>query len=227
MRDRRGRRDRGAGRGRARAGCSTPRTSTWTSSSVPGIAADRVDLTAPVAENLAGWPRPSTATSTISWSSSSTVRATRSWSPTSARPGPGSDSSGTEICPPASPRRSPAPGCTRSWAVGGAPEGVLTAAAMRCLNGAIQGRLVLTRPSDAARMKKMGITDIDRIYRTEDLAPGRNIIFAAAGVTDGAPPPGGAVLPRRDSGPLPRDDHDSAAGPLHRHDPRRGRSRIR
>jgi fructose-1,6-bisphosphatase class II len=69
--------------------------------------------------------------------------------------------------------------------VGGAPEGVLTAAAMRCLNGSIQGRLVLTRPSDADRLKKMGITDLGRVYQTEDLAPGENIIFAAAGVTRG------------------------------------------
>ncbi len=68
---------------------------------------------------------------------------------------------------------------------GGAPEGVLTAAAMRCLNGAIQGRLVLTRPSDADRLRKMGIRDLDRVYRTEDLAPGRDIVFAAAGVTEG------------------------------------------
>jgi len=69
--------------------------------------------------------------------------------------------------------------------IGGAPEGVLTAAAMRCLNGEIQGRLVLTRPSDADRLRRMGITDLDRVYRTEDLAPGRSIIFAAAGVTEG------------------------------------------
>jgi fructose-1,6-bisphosphatase class II len=69
---------------------------------------------------------------------------------------------------------------------GGAPEGVLTAAAMRCLNGAIQGRLVLTRPSDADRLRKMGIVDLNRVYRTEDLAPGRDIVFAAAGVTEGA-----------------------------------------
>jgi fructose-1,6-bisphosphatase class II len=68
---------------------------------------------------------------------------------------------------------------------GGAPEGVLTAAAMRCLNGEIQGRLVLTRPSDVERLRKMGIEDVNRVYRTEDLAPGRNVIFAAAGVTDG------------------------------------------
>ncbi|HEY2944806.1 MAG TPA: class II fructose-bisphosphatase [Vicinamibacteria bacterium] len=69
---------------------------------------------------------------------------------------------------------------------GGAPEGVLTAAAMRCLNGEIQGKLVMTKPADRERLKKMGITDLDRVYRTEDLAPGPSVIFAAAGVTDGA-----------------------------------------
>jgi fructose-1,6-bisphosphatase class II len=68
---------------------------------------------------------------------------------------------------------------------GGAPEGVLTAAAMRCLNGEIQGRLVLTRPSDVDRLRKMGISDENRVYTTDDLAPGRNVIFAAAGITDG------------------------------------------
>jgi fructose-1,6-bisphosphatase class II len=69
---------------------------------------------------------------------------------------------------------------------GGAPEGVLTAAAMRCLNGEIQGKLVLTKEADRERLKKMGIPDINRVYKTEDLAPGRSVIFAAAGVTDGA-----------------------------------------
>jgi len=69
---------------------------------------------------------------------------------------------------------------------GGAPEGVLTAAAMRCLNGEIQGKLVLTKPADRERLMKMGISDLDKVYRTEELAPGPSIIFAAAGVTDGA-----------------------------------------
>jgi fructose-1,6-bisphosphatase class II len=68
---------------------------------------------------------------------------------------------------------------------GGAPEGVLTAAAMRCLNGEIQAKLVLTKEADRERLKRMGIPDIDRVYGTEDLAPGKSIIFAAAGVTDG------------------------------------------
>jgi fructose-1,6-bisphosphatase II / sedoheptulose-1,7-bisphosphatase len=70
--------------------------------------------------------------------------------------------------------------------IGGAPEGVLTAAAMRCLNGEIQGRLVLTRPADKERLQKLGIADASRVYRTEDLVPGKSVIFAAAGVTDGA-----------------------------------------
>jgi fructose-1,6-bisphosphatase class II len=69
--------------------------------------------------------------------------------------------------------------------IGGAPEGVLTAAAMRCLNGEVLGRLKLTKPSDEARMEKMGITEPNRIYRTEDLAPGKNVIFSATGVTPG------------------------------------------
>jgi fructose-1,6-bisphosphatase class II len=69
---------------------------------------------------------------------------------------------------------------------GGAPEGVLTAAAMRCLNGEIQARLVPTKPADKDRLKKMGIDNLDRVYRTEDLAPGKNVIFAACGVTEGS-----------------------------------------
>jgi fructose-1,6-bisphosphatase class II len=69
---------------------------------------------------------------------------------------------------------------------GGAPEGVLTAAAMRCLNGEIFARLVIKKPEDRKRCAKMGITDPKRIYRSADLAPGKSIIFAATGVTDGA-----------------------------------------
>jgi fructose-1,6-bisphosphatase II len=69
--------------------------------------------------------------------------------------------------------------------IGGAPEGVLAAAAMRCLNGEILGRLVVNKPEDEERCKAMGIKDLKQIFRTEDLASGRDIIFAAAGVTDG------------------------------------------
>jgi fructose-1,6-bisphosphatase class II len=69
--------------------------------------------------------------------------------------------------------------------IGGAPEGVLTAAALRCLNGEMQARLVVARPDQEKRLKDMGIGNLQKIYATEDLAPGKNIIFAACGVTDG------------------------------------------
>jgi fructose-1,6-bisphosphatase II len=69
--------------------------------------------------------------------------------------------------------------------IGGAPEGVLTAAAMRCLNGEIFARLVIGKPEDAARCRAMGITDLDRVYTAKDLAPGDSLVFAATGVTDG------------------------------------------
>ena len=68
---------------------------------------------------------------------------------------------------------------------GGAPEGVLTAAAMRCFNGQILARLVVTKPRARRRLEKMGIKDTKRVYDTEDLAPGKKIIFACTGVTDG------------------------------------------
>jgi fructose-1,6-bisphosphatase class II len=69
---------------------------------------------------------------------------------------------------------------------GGAPEGVITAAAMRCLNGEIFARLVVTKPEHEERCRAMGITDVARVYTSKDLASGDNLIFAATGVTDGA-----------------------------------------
>jgi fructose-1,6-bisphosphatase II len=62
---------------------------------------------------------------------------------------------------------------------------VITAAAIRCLNGYMLGRLVV-QPDQEERLERMGIKDKNRIYEAEDLAPGRQIIFAATGVTDGA-----------------------------------------
>ena len=69
--------------------------------------------------------------------------------------------------------------------IGGAPEGVLTAAALRCLNGEILARLVVKDEQQADRMRRMGITDVNRIYDTHELAPAKHIVFAATGVTDG------------------------------------------
>ncbi len=69
--------------------------------------------------------------------------------------------------------------------IGGAPEGVLTAAAMRCLGGEIQARLVAVDDAQTARLEALGYTDLSTIYSTEDLAPGDEILFSATGVTDG------------------------------------------
>jgi fructose-1,6-bisphosphatase class II len=75
--------------------------------------------------------------------------------------------------------------------IGGAPEGVITAAAMRCLGGEIQARL---KPHDAdnekkeeqeERLRALGFHDVSKIYKTEDLAPGDQILFSCTGVTDG------------------------------------------
>ena len=69
--------------------------------------------------------------------------------------------------------------------IGGAPEGVLTAAAMRCLNGEIFGRLVVTTPEHEERCRAMGIDDFRRIYTSKELASAESVIFAATGVMDG------------------------------------------
>jgi len=68
---------------------------------------------------------------------------------------------------------------------GGAPEGVLAAAALRCVGGQMQGRLIFRNDDERARAHRWGITDLDRIYSMEDMAKG-DCIFAATGVTDGS-----------------------------------------
>ena len=67
---------------------------------------------------------------------------------------------------------------------GGAPEGVITAAAIRCLNGYMQGRLLIKKEQEE-RVAKMGIKDYKKIYTAEELAPGKQLIFTATGVTEG------------------------------------------
>jgi fructose-1,6-bisphosphatase II len=69
--------------------------------------------------------------------------------------------------------------------IGGAPEGVLAAAALRCLGGEIQARFWFRNDEERERARAMGIADDQRVYRTEDLASGENLVFAATGVTDG------------------------------------------
>jgi fructose-1,6-bisphosphatase II len=69
--------------------------------------------------------------------------------------------------------------------IGGAPEGVITAAALRCLGGEIQARFRYRSDDERERGARMGHGDESRIYHTEDLASGDNLVFAATGVTDG------------------------------------------
>jgi len=68
---------------------------------------------------------------------------------------------------------------------GGAPEGVLAAAALRCVGGQFEGRLLFRNDDEKARARKWGVTDLDRIYKLGDLVKG-DAIFAATGVTDGS-----------------------------------------
>jgi len=72
------------------------------------------------------------------------------------------------------------------FGTGGAPEGVITAAALRCLSGEMVARLKVDTPELEERVEKMGIRDPKRVYTARDLAPGQQIIFAASGVTEGA-----------------------------------------
>jgi fructose-1,6-bisphosphatase II / sedoheptulose-1,7-bisphosphatase len=76
-------------------------------------------------------------------------------------------------------------GVNMYWGVGGAPEGVLAAAALRCIGGQFQGRLVFRNDDERARATRCGITDFDRKYDLNDLAGG-DVMFAATGVTDGS-----------------------------------------
>jgi fructose-1,6-bisphosphatase II len=69
--------------------------------------------------------------------------------------------------------------------IGGAPEGVITAGALRCLGGEIQARFRYRNPEEHERGSRMGHGDEDRVYTTEDLAPGESLVFAATGVTSG------------------------------------------
>ena len=68
--------------------------------------------------------------------------------------------------------------------IGGAPEGVLAAAAVKCLGGEIQGRFKPRNDKERERLEAMGAS-AERVYSTQDLAPGENIVFSATGITDG------------------------------------------
>ncbi|NLY66705.1 MAG: class II fructose-bisphosphatase [Tissierellia bacterium] len=69
--------------------------------------------------------------------------------------------------------------------IGGAPEGVLAAAALKCLGGEFQGRLHPMTDEERVRCKEMGLEDVDKLLTMEDLVKGNEVIFAATGITDG------------------------------------------
>ena len=71
------------------------------------------------------------------------------------------------------------------FGIGGAPEGVLAAAALKCLGGEIQGKLVPSNDTEIARCTKMGITDLEKVFYMDDFCAGDDAIFAATGITDG------------------------------------------
>lgn len=79
----------------------------------------------------------------------------------------------------------PGSGVDMVMGIGGAPEGVLAAAALRCLGGEFQGRLWPEDDHDIARAHKLGITDLKKILTLDDLVKGEDVIFAATGITDG------------------------------------------
>ncbi|MFO0995058.1 MAG: class II fructose-bisphosphatase [Alphaproteobacteria bacterium] len=78
----------------------------------------------------------------------------------------------------------PSTGVDIYMGIGGAPEGVLAAAALRCIGGQMEGRLVFRNDEERGRAKRLGITNFDRIYKLNELAGG-DLVFAATGVTDG------------------------------------------
>lgn len=69
--------------------------------------------------------------------------------------------------------------------IGGAPEGVITAAAMKCLGGQIMARLTAIGDDQVERLAALGYVDLDTIYDTADLAPGEQLLFSCTGITDG------------------------------------------
>ncbi|ASN04046.1 class II fructose-bisphosphatase [Virgibacillus necropolis] len=71
------------------------------------------------------------------------------------------------------------------FGIGGAPEGVLAAVALKCLGGELQGKLIPSNEEERERCKKMGISDFDKVLTMDDFCGGDDAIFAATGVTDG------------------------------------------
>ena len=104
--------------------------------------------------------------------------------------------------------------------IGGAPEGVLTAAALRCLGGEIQARFRFRNDEERARAERMGIdADEERVYTTTDLAPGENLVFCGDRRDRGRPAQRRPLLRRRRADALAGDGLPEQAGALRRHRP--------
>ncbi|MBV9272023.1 MAG: class II fructose-bisphosphatase [Candidatus Eremiobacteraeota bacterium] len=76
-------------------------------------------------------------------------------------------------------------GVHMAMGTGGAPEGVLAAAALKCLGGMFMGRLVPRNDQEAERAKAMGISDLNAVLHMNDLVKGHHVVFCATGITDG------------------------------------------
>ena len=102
---------------------------------------------------------------------------------------------------------------------GGAPEGVITAAALRCLSGEMVARLVVNTPELEKRVEEMGIRDPKRVYTAHDLAPGKQIVFAACGSDRRSAAPRRPILRRRLPHAFAGDDVRVAEGAVYRYGP--------
>ena len=148
------------------------------------IAADVIDITAPVAENIrrvAKAKRGSAGDVTVCILDR--PRHEHAGPARSARPAPGSSSSPTATSPARSPRPARAPASTCCMGIGGTPEGIITACALKCMGGALQGRL--WPRDDEERQKALDAGhDLDRVLSIDDLVRG-DVFFVATGITDG------------------------------------------
>ena len=152
---------------------------------IPGAVAGVVDLDAPIGDNLAPSPRPPTGPSPNSPSPCWTGRAT-------SEIVAGIRTAGARIrflldgdVAGAIMAVSPGTGVDLLVGVGGTPEGVLAACALRCLGGEMIGRLIGRDEAERRAVLDAGF-DLDQILTTQDLVSGDNVFFAATGVTDGA-----------------------------------------
>ena len=220
VRDRRAERDRGArGVGEAAACCTRP-TSTWRSWSSARARSDVVDLDAPVRDNLRAIAqalgRQVEDLVVIVLDRPRHEKLIADIRATGARIrliGDGDLSAGIAAAVVGT-------GVHAVMGTGGAPEGVLTAAAMRCLNGEIFARLVVSKPEHEERCRAMGITDFKKIYRSKDLASGQEHRLRRDRRHRRHADEGRAVLRRRHPHQLADHADAPASHPLHRQHPR-------